>query len=55
MAASLILGALLLAQMMGAYRFVSNDLAQREAERETNRKIVALESRTGGMPFHPDR
>jgi len=42
-ACGLILGALLLAQMMGAYRFVSNDLVQREAERETNRKIVAVE------------
>jgi sigma-B regulation protein RsbU (phosphoserine phosphatase) len=29
--------------MMGAYRFVSNDLVQREAERETNRKIAAVE------------
>ena len=29
--------------MMGAYRFVSNDLVQREAQRETNRKIVAAE------------
>ena len=28
---------------MGAYRFVSNDLVQREAQRETNRKIVAVE------------
>jgi hypothetical protein len=39
----LTLGILLLAQMMGAYRFVSNDLVQREAQRETNRKIVAVE------------
>jgi serine phosphatase RsbU (regulator of sigma subunit) len=29
--------------MAGAYRFVSNDLVQREAQRETNRKIVAIE------------
>jgi hypothetical protein len=29
--------------MMGAYRFVSSDLVQREAQRETNRKIVAVE------------
>lgn len=39
----LVLGTVLLAQMMGAYRFVSNDLVQREAQRETNRKIVAVE------------
>jgi hypothetical protein len=32
-----------MAQMMGAYRFVSNDLVQREAQRETNSKIVAVE------------
>jgi serine phosphatase RsbU (regulator of sigma subunit) len=30
-------------QMIAAYRFVSSDLVQREAERETNRKIVAVE------------
>jgi hypothetical protein len=42
-ACGLILGTLLLAQMMGAYRFVSSDLVQREAQRETNRKIVAIE------------
>jgi hypothetical protein len=42
-ACGLTLGTLLLAQMMGAYRFVSNDLVQREAQRETNRKIVAVE------------
>jgi len=29
--------------MMAAYRFISNDLVQREAERETNRRIVAVE------------
>ena len=29
--------------MMGAYRFISNDLVQREAQHETNRKIAALE------------
>ncbi len=43
MACGLLLGIVLLAQMMGAYRFVSSDLVQREAQRETNRKIVALE------------
>jgi Stage II sporulation protein E (SpoIIE) len=42
-AGGLTLGAVLLAQMMGAYRFVSNDLVEREAQRETNRKIVAVE------------
>jgi len=39
----LVLGTVLLAQMISAYRFVSNDLVQREAQRETNRKIVAVE------------
>jgi Stage II sporulation protein E (SpoIIE) len=39
----LVLGTLLLAQMIAAYRFVSSDLVQREAQRETNRKIVAVE------------
>jgi serine phosphatase RsbU (regulator of sigma subunit) len=39
----LILGTVLLAQMMDAYRFVSNDLVQREAQRDTNRRIIALE------------
>jgi len=29
--------------MIAAYRFVSSDLVQREAQRETNRKIVAVE------------
>ena len=42
-ACGLILGTLLLAQMTAAYRFISNDLVQREAERETNRRIVAVE------------
>jgi Stage II sporulation protein E (SpoIIE) len=42
-ACGLTLGTLLLAQMLGAYRFVSNDLVQREAQRETNRKIVTVE------------
>src|ERR1700733_13898856 len=42
-ACGLVLGTVLLAQMMGAYRFVSSDLVQREAQRETNRKIVAVE------------
>jgi serine phosphatase RsbU (regulator of sigma subunit) len=32
--------------MLGAYRFVSSDLVQREAQRETNRKIVAVEQMT---------
>jgi len=39
----LVLGTVLLAQMIGAYRFVSSDLVQREAQRETNRKIAAIE------------
>jgi serine phosphatase RsbU (regulator of sigma subunit) len=39
----LLLGIGLLAQMIAAYRFVSNDLVQREAEHETNRKIAAVE------------
>jgi hypothetical protein len=39
----LVLGTVLLAQMIAAYRFVSNDLVHREAQHETNRKIVALE------------
>src|ERR1700730_14367626 len=39
----LVLGTVLLAQMIAAYRFVSSDLVQREAQRETNRKIVAVE------------
>src|ERR1700681_334439 len=39
----LVLGTVLMVQMLGAYRFVSNDLVQREAQRETNRKIVAVE------------
>ena len=39
----LVLGTVLLAQMIAAYRFVSSDLVQREAQRETNRKIVAAE------------
>src|SRR5580692_8561618 len=39
----LVLGTVLLMQMIAAYRFVSSDLVQREAERETNRKIVAVE------------
>jgi hypothetical protein len=42
-ACGLILGTVLLAQMMGAYRFVSHEMVQREAQRETNRKIVAIE------------
>jgi hypothetical protein len=42
-ACGLTLATLLLAQMMGAYRFVSSDLVQREAQRETNRKLVAVE------------
>ena len=42
-ACGLLLGTVLMAQMMGAYRFVSNDLVQREAQRETNSKIVAVE------------
>lgn len=43
MACGLILGTVLLAQIVGAYRFASNDLLQREAQRETNRKIVDME------------
>jgi len=39
----LALGTVLLAQMIAAYRFVSSDLVQREAQSETNRKIVAVE------------
>src|ERR1700680_4572444 len=39
----LVLGTVLLAQMIAAYRFVSSDLVQREAQSETNRKIVAVE------------
>jgi hypothetical protein len=39
----LVLGTVLLGQMIAAYRFVSSDLVQREAQRETNRKIVAVE------------
>jgi serine phosphatase RsbU (regulator of sigma subunit) len=39
----LVLGTVLLVQMMAAYRFVSSDLVQQEAQRETNRKIVAIE------------
>lgn len=39
----LLLGTVLLAQMIAAYRFVSNDLVRREAQHETNRKIVAVE------------
>src|ERR1700730_19313376 len=39
----LVLGTGLLAQTIAAYRFVSSDLVQREAQRETNRKIVAVE------------
>jgi serine phosphatase RsbU (regulator of sigma subunit) len=42
-ACGLTLGTLLLAQTVGVYRFVSSDLVQREAQRETNRKIVAIE------------
>src|SRR6202030_1890982 len=39
----LVLGTVLLAQMIGAYRFVSSDLVQREAQRESKNKIVAVE------------
>jgi hypothetical protein len=46
-ACGLLLGMVLLAQMMGAYRFVSSDLVQREAQHETNRKIVAVEQMAG--------
>jgi serine phosphatase RsbU (regulator of sigma subunit) len=38
----------LLAQMIAAYRFVSNDLVQREAQHETNRKISAVEQMARG-------
>jgi hypothetical protein len=48
-ACGLALAALLLAQMMGAYRFVSSDLVQREAQRETNRKLVAVEQMARGF------
>jgi Stage II sporulation protein E (SpoIIE) len=51
-ACGLILATVLLAQMMGAYRFVSNDLVQREAQRETNRKIVAMEQMARVLGAH---
>jgi serine phosphatase RsbU (regulator of sigma subunit) len=51
----LILGTVLLAQMMGAYRFVSSDLVLREAERETNRKIVSLEQMARVLSVHDSR
>src|SRR6202035_6002604 len=39
----LVLGTGVLAQTIAAYRFVSSDLVQREAQRETNRKVAAVE------------
>jgi serine phosphatase RsbU (regulator of sigma subunit) len=41
--------------MLSAYRFVSNDLVQREAERETNRKIVAMEQMARGLGVQDTR
>jgi hypothetical protein len=38
-----VLGTGVLAQTIAAYRFVSSDLVQREAQRETNRKVAAVE------------
>jgi serine phosphatase RsbU (regulator of sigma subunit) len=38
--------------MIGAYRFVSSDLVQREAQRETNRKMVAVEQMARVLGAH---